>query len=108
MNVAIVQGRVHGEADRRTSRDGRLLVSFDVAVPGRDGPSLQVPVTWAGAPERAPSIHDGMLVTVVGCVFRRFYRSGGRTLSRTDVRADRVIRGAGTRAASAIETALMP
>lgn len=108
MNVAIIQGRVRGEPDRRTTRDGMLLVSFDVVVTARDGPSQQVPVTWLGHADRAPTMEDGAMITVVGPVLRRFYRSGGQTMSRTDVRAERVVRGAGTRANAAIQTALAP
>lgn len=106
MNVAIVQGRVRGEADRRSTQDGTLLVSFDVVVTSPDEPSQHVPVTWAGPDGRAPVVDADMLVTVVGHVLRRFYRSNGLTLSRTDVRADRVIRGVGSRAAAAMEAAL--
>lgn len=106
MNVAIVQGRVRGDADRRSAQDGTLLVSFDVVVTLADGPAQHVPVTWAGPDGRAPVIEADMLVTVVGHVLRRFYRSGAQTLSRTDVRADRVVRGVGSRAAAAMEAAL--
>lgn len=106
MNVAIVQGRVRSEPDRRTSGDGLLLVSFDVHVEGDHGPRQHVPVTWAGTPGSEPRLEVGAVVTVVGSVLRRFYRSGGRTTSRTDVRAERVIRGAGTRSRAAIEAAL--
>ncbi len=106
MNIAIVQGRVKGEPDRRSSQDGTLLLSFDVVVAVIDGPNQQVPVTWAGPDGRAPAVGDGMAVTVVGHVLRRFYRRGGQTFSRTDVRASKVVRGVGTRASTAIETAL--
>lgn len=106
MNVAIVQGRVKGEPDRRSAQDGTLLLSFDVIVTVVDRPSQQVPVTWAGPDGRAPTVEEGMSVTVVGHVLRRFYRSGGRTLSRTDVRADRVVRGVGARASSAMQAVL--
>lgn len=108
MNVAIVQGRVRSTPDRRSAQDGSLLLSFDVVVTADDGPSQQVPVTWAGPVGSAPTVEDGMVVTVVGRVLRRFYRSGGQTLSRTDVRAERVVRGAGSRAASAVGAALAP
>jgi len=106
MNVAIVQGRVKGEPDRRSARDGTLLLSFDVAVATSDGASQHVPITWAGPEGREPRVEPGLLVTVVGQVLRRFYRSGGKTQSRTDVRAERVVRGAGARANSAIDSAL--
>lgn len=106
MNVAIVQGRVKGDPDRRSAQDGTLLLSFDVVVAVADGPNQQVPVTWAGPGGRAPTVDAGMTVTVVGKVLRRFYRSGGQTLSRTDVRAERVVRGVGVRASTAIDVAL--
>jgi hypothetical protein len=106
MNVAIVQGRVRGDVDRRSAHDGTLLISFDVVVTVSDGPSQQVPVTWIGPEGREPTVDAGMSVTVVGHVLRRFFRSGGKTMSRTDVRADRVIRGVGTRAATAIKAVL--
>lgn len=108
MNVAIVQGRVRGEPDRRSAQDGSLLLSFDIVVAAAEGPSQQVPVTWAGPVGNAPTVDDGMVITVVGHVLRRFYRSGGQTLSRTDVRAEKVVRGAGARAASAVGSALAP
>lgn len=105
MNIAIVQGRVRGEPDRRMAKDGSLLLSFDVVVVVPDGPSQQVPVTWAGPKGREPAVEDELLVTVVGQVHRRFYRSGNQTMSRTDVRAQRIVRGAGARAVSAVEAA---
>lgn len=108
MNVAIVQGRVRNEPDRRSAQDGSLLLSFDVVVAADEGPSQQVPVTWAGPVGNAPTVAEGMVVTVVGHVLRRFYRSGGQTLSRTDIRAEKVVRGAGARAASAIGASFTP
>ena len=108
MNVAIVQGRVKGNTDRRSAQDGTLLLSFDVVVTVPDGPSQQVPVTWAGPDGREPTLEAGTLVTVVGHVFRRFYRSGGKTISRTDVRADRIIRGVGARASRALQLRYTP
>lgn len=106
MNVAIVQGRVKGAPDRRFSRDGTLLLSFDVLITVSDGPNRQVPVTWAGEEGCEPSIEAEMAVTVVGHVFRRFHRSGGQTLSRTDVRADKIVRGVGVRAQAAMDAVL--
>lgn len=120
MNIAVVQGRVRTEPDRRLASDGSLLLSFDVVVERSQGRSpldaggvaapntigAQVPVTWNGGEAKAPRFAAGDLVTVVGSVHRRFYRRGGATVSRTDVRADRVVRGSGLRASRAIAEAV--
>lgn len=105
MNIAIVQGSVRAEPDVREAADGDQLVSFDVMVEG-DGPTQQVPISWRGRPTHAPTVAEGAVVTVVGPVIRRFYRSGGATVSRTDVRADRIVKGAGRRAEAAIAEAI--
>lgn len=106
MNIAAVQGRVRTNPDRRKAQDGSLLLSFDVQVDVSGGAKQQVPVTWKGPERHAPTVEEGLAVTVVGPVIRRFYRSGGRTLSRTDVRATKVVRGFGTRADAAIDAAI--
>lgn len=105
MNIAVVQGTVKGELDRRSGRDGEVLVAFDVAVAVRDGPGQRVPITWAGPEGKVPAIENGVVVTIVGHVHRRFYQAAGRTTSRTDVRAERIVRGAGSRAAKAVASA---
>jgi hypothetical protein len=113
MNIAVVQGRVRDVPDQRVASDGSLLVSFDVIVeqasqtpPSRASASeavgTQVPVTWKGSQAKVPAISQGDMVTVVGTVHRRFYRRSGATVSRTDVRARRIIRGSGVRASRAI------
>ena len=67
---------------------------------------MQVPITWKGLPsDEPPGIEIGKTLTVIGAVDRRFYRRGGATVSRTDVRAVRVVRGAGKRAEAAIRAA---
>lgn len=109
MNVAVVQGRVRTAPDCRVARDGTLFVSFDVVIDGV--PSTQVPVTWTGPTGKVPkAIAEGKRVTIIGSVHRRFYRRGGATTSRTDVRAERVLSGMGQRtrrtAIAAIEARL--
>ena len=104
MNIVVVQGRVRAEPDRRVANDGSTIVSFDLVID--TAPAHQVPVTWRGSPSQEPAgIEEDQLLTVVGSVDRRFYRRAGATVSRTDVRAERVVRGAGKRAAAAIAAA---
>ena len=105
MNIAVVQGSVRTDPDCREARDGSLLVSFDLVIDG--SPRTQVPITWAGDAAAMPAaITEGQVLTVIGSVHRRFYRSGNATSSRTDVRAEQIVRGAGKRARAAVATAL--
>jgi hypothetical protein len=50
-----------------------------------------VPVVWPAPPARAAELAVGDAVVVVGRVRRRFFRSAGRTQSRTEVLADGVV-----------------
>lgn len=105
MNIAVVQGRIRTTPDRRVARDGSSLVSFDVVIDGV--PARQVPVTWAGPVGKEPAaIVAGRRVTIIGSVDRRFYRRAGATMSRTDVRAERVLTGTGQRATASAITAI--
>ena len=104
MNIAVVQGIVRAEPDCREARDGSLVVSFDLVIGGV--PRTQVPITWMGdAASKPAAIAEGQTLTVIGSVHRRFYRSGGTTSSRTDVRAERIVRGSGKRAEAAVAAA---
>ncbi len=104
MNIAVVQGSVRNAPDCREARDGSLLVSFDLVIDG--SPRTYVPITWVGdAAARPSTITEGQTLTVIGSVHRRFYRSGSTTSSRTDVRAERIVRGAGKRGRAAVAAA---
>src|SRR4051794_37503218 len=92
MNLVILRGAVARPPESRELRTGEVVVEYDVNVPGRAGASTEgVPVVWFSPPATAASIEPDTEVVVVGRVRRRFFRSGGSTLSRTEVVADKVI-----------------
>ena len=87
LNVVIVRGRLGGDPDLRTLPSGGVVAQFDLIT--QHGTA---PVAWhdpAGATTKL--MNAGLTVVVIGRVHRRFFRSGGRTQSRTEVVADRVI-----------------
>lgn len=101
MNVAVVQGRAVAPAEPRELGSGSTVWSFDVATTSDEGRSVSVPVCWTDPP-RPPSFEAGAAVLVLGSVRRRFFRSGGATVSRTELVAERVVVGAARRARAAL------
>jgi single-strand DNA-binding protein len=89
-NIAILRGRITSEPRITELPSGSTLVRLEVTTRDADDTALSVPVGWLD-PGRAhiPSCHDD--VVVVGCVQRRFFRAGGVTQSRTEVRAHHVV-----------------
>lgn len=87
LNIVIVRGRLGADPDLRTLPSGGVVAQFDLIT--QHGTA---PVAWhepTGATTKV--MKAGLVVVVVGRVHRRFFRSGGRTQSRTEVVADRVI-----------------
>jgi single-strand DNA-binding protein len=92
MNVVVLRGALSRPPEVRELRSGDVLVTYEVTVPGRDGgPAESVPVVWFTPPAGAADLAADTEVVVTGRVKRRFFRSGGATLSRTEVIADKVI-----------------
>lgn len=100
MNVVVVRGVLSSPAEQRTLPSGDRLVVLQVTVPRDDGPDESVPVAWFGAPARAAALDAGARVLVTGRVRRRWFRAGGRTVSTTEVVAERVVPAGGKRAVS--------
>ncbi|MGA7757992.1 MAG: hypothetical protein WCA57_09105 [Ilumatobacteraceae bacterium] len=94
-NLAVLRGRVRGDATDRTLPSGSVSVQFDVTTTvGSAGRSrkMSVPVSWIDPPSAAAALLiDGAELLVIGAVHRRFFRVGGATQSRTEVVADTVI-----------------
>lgn len=87
LNIVIVRGRLGSDPDLRTLPSGGVVAQFDLIT--QHGTA---PVAWhdpAGATTKL--MNAGLIIVVIGRVHRRFFRSGGRTQSRTEVVADRVI-----------------
>jgi single-strand DNA-binding protein len=104
MNLVVLRGALSRPPEARELRSGDVMVTYDVTVPGRDGgPNESVPVVWFAPPASAADLQPETEVVVVGRVRRRFFQSGGATMSRTEVVADKVIP---TRRAKAAERAV--
>ena len=87
MNVAILRGRLSSPPRDQQLASGDRLVALEVTTRVDDGPGR------LGArglvPQRRPlpsTWEAGQEVLVVGRVRRRFFRAGGATASRTEVR----------------------
>lgn len=103
VNLAVIRGRVGSEPDLRSLPSGSTVAHLDVVTD-----LGTVPVAWH-EPRTATltALPVGTELLVIGRVHRRFFRSGGRTLSRTEVVADRVVPARRTaRVRTAIDTAL--
>jgi single-strand DNA-binding protein len=92
MNVVAVVGQLSRPAEHRVLPSGDQLVAYEVTVNGTvEGKRETVPVVWFGASAAAGSLDTDERVLVVGRVRRRFFKTGGRTGSRTEVVADAVV-----------------
>ena len=90
MNIVVLQGKLSRPPEERAIPSG-VVVLYDVTTRDEAGTATTAPVVWFDPPETAWKLDAGDDVTVVGEVRRRFFRSNGRTDSRTEVVADVVI-----------------
>lgn len=98
MNVVVLRGVLSRDAEPKELPSGDQLVAYEVTVPATVGERADsVPVVWTGAPSSAANWGKGTEVAVLGLVRRRFFRSGGRLQSRTEVVARRVVPGGNRR-----------
>ena len=109
-NEVLLRGRLSGTPEERVLPSGDTVWTFRVVIgrPPDAGPAasprrsrvdtLECAV-WSGRVKRSvPTWHDGDIVEVGGALRRRFFKSGGATVSRVevDVARGRVIRRAAT------------
>jgi hypothetical protein len=100
MNIVVLKGSVVADPETRSLSTGPAI-QFDVTTVVADA-SITVPVSW---PHEGPNlIAQGDTVVVAGVVRRRFFRSAGRTISRTEVEADTVIMASDKRAVGRLIT----
>ena len=92
LNLSVLVGRLTRPIEERSLPSGGRLASLEVTVERGDGERNEaVPVSWFDPPAELATFGTGMEVLIVGRVHRRFFRSGGRTQSRTDVAAEFVV-----------------
>ena len=97
MNLAIVTGRLSRPAEHRTLPSGDPVAYLDVTVEGPDQKHETVNVAVYEPPASTLTLDEGDEVIVVGRVRRRFYRTGTRLESRTELVAEGVARPRQTR-----------
>jgi single-stranded DNA-binding protein len=90
MNVVVLQGKLSRAPEERQLRES-VLATYEVTTRDEEGPAITAPVVWFDPPDTAWQLEAGDDVTVVGEVRRRFFRSNGRTDSRTEVVANAVV-----------------
>ena len=90
MNIVVLQGTLSRSPDERQLRES-VLATYEVTTRDEGGHAVTAPVVWFDPPGSAWKLEAGDDVTVVGEVRRRFFRSNGRTESRTEVVASTVL-----------------
>lgn len=92
LNVAVLRGVLSSAPRRRELPSGVELTQLEVTTRFADG-AATVPVVVTDAEAQVTTLVGGDEVVVVGRVVRRYFVAGGVTQSRTEVVAERVVRG---------------
>lgn len=100
-NVVVLIGRLARPPALRQLPSGDVLAEYQLTVPRAGERADSVPVVWEAPPPSAGDFTTEDEVVVVGRVRRRFFRSGPRTESRTEVVAERVVASKHTKRAQA-------
>lgn len=91
LNLVMLVAEVSRPPSERVLPSGDRLVAYELRMPRPPGRAETVPVVWPGAPTSAVAFEVDDELLVVGRVRRRFFRSAGRTESRTEVVAETVV-----------------
>jgi single-stranded DNA-binding protein len=90
MNLAVIRGSLSRDPELRELPSGDRIVHYEVTVRDRT-PAESVNVVWVEPNAGWESVVSGDEVVVAGRVRRRFFQIAGRTTSRTEVVAERVV-----------------
>lgn len=91
INLVLLRGQLRAEPVDRELPSGARVVQFDVTTT-LDGTTSTAPVSMTDPPKTSlAALSAGADVVVFGTVHRRFFRVDGRTQSRTEVVAQRVV-----------------
>ena len=93
-NLAVVLGELARPPQVVNLPSGTRLAMLEVTVRRPGAPAEVVPVSWQEPAGWIEEMEAGSTVALSGRVRRRFFRAGGITQSRTEVVAERVVRGA--------------
>ncbi len=84
MNIVLLRGRLSSDPRTVELPSGDVLLRWEVTTATGDR-KMTVPVAWFEPPRSTRTIGSGAEVVVLGRVRRRFFRSGGATMSETEV-----------------------
>lgn len=109
MNIVIVHGRLLERPRTRILADGRSVATGTVLVNHPEHGQESVPFSWFEPPARAQRLEDDTEVVACGRITRRFFRTGGRTDSLTDLVVTNLLPATNKRRiASALRNAIAP
>lgn len=91
MNVTFLRGRLSSPPRPLELPSGDTALALELTVRADGQPTDTVPVAWFEPRAEALTWEPGLELVVVGRVRRRFFRTGGRTASRTEVLAGHVL-----------------
>lgn len=105
MNVVVLRGTLSSDPVSRELASGSVVVSLELTTIV-DEANVSVPVAWFD-PAKEVTFAAGDALVITGTVRRRFFRSAGRTQSRTEVVAiDVVPAGRSRQVSSAVARAI--
>lgn len=87
MNLVVLCGLISSPPVLRTLPSGSRLASLALRVPAGDGTATSVPIAVWDPPRWVATLAPDDEVIVAGTVQRRFFRAGGATGARVEVRA---------------------
>lgn len=100
MNIVLLQGILNRPAQLRTMTNGDVLLSFDLRIEDDQQKAESVPVVYLNPKIDPPDVGEEVLVS--GRVSRRFFQVGGSLQSRTEVKAESVVKARNIKRARAV------
>ncbi|MCP3937558.1 MAG: single-stranded DNA-binding protein [Actinomycetia bacterium] len=87
LDAALVVGTLSSDPVWRELPSGTTMCTLEVTTRSGEGHARSVPIVQFDPPRRLDRLAKGDRVVVAGAVVRRFFRTGGATVSRTEVTA---------------------
>jgi hypothetical protein len=97
-NLALIFGVLSSPAGVVELPSGARLTSLRATARGASGQAQSIPITLIDAPDWVAKLDAGDEIVACGEIHHRFFRAGGATASRTEMRATHVARRGDRRA----------
>jgi len=92
LNLAVLAGTLIAEPVISELSTGEIVASLSVRSTDAKGRKCSSPVRWVDPGRAVHRLHADQDVVIIGRVVRRFFRSGGQVISRTEIVASNVLR----------------